>query len=184
MPTQKITKQNLIQNSIRTFREKGYYRTSMSDLALASGLTKGAFYHHFKNKEEVMTSCLLSTFHFFKDQVFSIAYEEELKISERLDKMAQVIFNIFSKEVGGCYFANTILETAHVEDVFNDIIKKFFSMWEKAMIYLFSTKYPLDKARELSIQSIVDIEGSIILMQLHNDTLYLKNSLNRIVNLY
>ena len=36
----------------------------------------------------------------------------------------------------------------------------------------------------LSEKSIADVEGSIILMQLHNDTKYLKKALNRSIDLY
>ena len=132
MSREKISKEDLIIRSIQVFRKKGYYRTSMTDLSKACGLTKGAFYHHYKNKEEVMMNCLISTSNLFEDKVFSIAFNNDYLPIKRLIKMADVIFYAFTKEMGGCYFANTILETVHIEDTFISTIKDFFSKWEDA----------------------------------------------------
>jgi AcrR family transcriptional regulator len=33
------------------FGRKGFYSTSVADLAQATGLTKGVLYHHFENKD-------------------------------------------------------------------------------------------------------------------------------------
>ena len=184
MPLQKITKEELLLKSISVFTKKGYYRTSMSDLAKACHLTKGAFYHHYESKEAVMMSCLMTTAEIFKKNVFSIAYEENTSPMNRLKKMAEVTYKTFTVENGSCYFANTILETIQIEDTFIEIIKDFFAAWEAAMMKIFTTKYSKKKSKELSIKAIVDIEGSMILMQLHNDTKYLKDSLNRIMKTY
>lgn len=184
MPKQKITKSQLIEKSISVFRTKGYYRTSMSDLAVACDLTKGAFYHHFKNKEEVMLTCLNATSEMFKNYVFSIAYNEKLTPKSRLTKMSAITFDVFTREKGGCYFANTILETAHVEDTFIDTIKEFFSTWEKAITHILSSKYSRKKAKKMSLQSISDIEGAILLMQLYKDKKYLKDALQRTIKLH
>ncbi|HEX8657003.1 MAG TPA: TetR/AcrR family transcriptional regulator [Hymenobacter sp.] len=54
MPIQKITRKELLRTCIQVFRKQGYYRTSIQDLAQATGLTKGVFYHHFASKEEIM----------------------------------------------------------------------------------------------------------------------------------
>tara|TARA_Y100000782_G_C10185906_1_gene266529 strand:- start:4203 stop:4757 length:555 start_codon:yes stop_codon:yes gene_type:complete len=184
VPKEKISKQDLIAKSIDVFWKKGYYRTSMADLATACGLTKGAFYHHYKSKEEVMMNCLVSTSDMFEDKIFSIAYKEEYTALEKLNKMADVIYYAFTKENGGCYFANTILETVHIEATFIDVIKDFFSRWEAAMVEIFSSNHSESEAKELSLKSIADIEGSIILMLLHSDTSYLKNALNRSIESY
>jgi len=184
MSKDKISKEELIIRNIRVFRKKGYYRTSMTNLSKACGLTKGALYHHYKNKEEVMMNCLVSTSNLFERKVFSIALDNKYSAIERLNKMAEVIFHAFTKEIGGCYFANTILETVHIEDTFISTIKDFFSKWEDAMIEIFSSKYSKNEAKMLSEKSITDIEGSIILMQLHNDTNCLKKVLKRSIELY
>ncbi len=38
---------------MRVIREKGYHATSVDELCAAAGVTKGAFFHHFKSKEDL-----------------------------------------------------------------------------------------------------------------------------------
>ena len=179
MPLQKITLEEIIKSSIRVFRKKGYYRTSISDLAKETGLTKGVFYHHFANKEEIMKTALKSLCSYFEARIFSIAYNRELPPAERLKEMTNFYLNAITKEPGGCFFANTILETAQNEDTFMEDVQVFFKNWEKAMIEIFSTKYSNDESTAIAEQIIADIEGSLMLMQLHKDRSYLERALER-----
>jgi len=48
------TRDQLIQLALELFEQNGYPRTSVEDIVDAAGLTKGAFYHHFQSKEEVL----------------------------------------------------------------------------------------------------------------------------------
>jgi TetR/AcrR family transcriptional repressor of nem operon len=41
----------LLDAALGTIRERGYSATSVDDLCAAAGVTKGAFFHHFKSKE-------------------------------------------------------------------------------------------------------------------------------------
>ena len=48
------TVQKILDASLKLFLEKGYEETTVLDiLSEMGGLTRGAFYHHFKSKEEV-----------------------------------------------------------------------------------------------------------------------------------
>lgn len=49
------TREKIILTSLKLFVEKGYDETTVLDIvANLGGLTRGAFYHHFKSKEEVL----------------------------------------------------------------------------------------------------------------------------------
>ena len=48
------TVQKILDVSRRLFREKGYDHTTIQDIVDALGMSKGAVYHHFKSKEEIM----------------------------------------------------------------------------------------------------------------------------------
>ena len=54
------TQQLIIDTAARLFASKGFHGTSMSDLASAAGLTKGAFYHHFENKDALFFAVVQS----------------------------------------------------------------------------------------------------------------------------
>ena len=47
------TRQIIAEKTAPIFNKKGYSATSLSDLTDATGLTKGALYGNFKDKEEI-----------------------------------------------------------------------------------------------------------------------------------
>ena len=50
-----ITVEKILEVSQRLFLEKGYDNTTIQDIVNElGGLTKGAVYHHFRSKEEIM----------------------------------------------------------------------------------------------------------------------------------
>jgi TetR/AcrR family transcriptional repressor of nem operon len=47
------TRTKLLDVAVRLVREKGYNATTVDELCAAADVTKGAFFHHFKSKEDV-----------------------------------------------------------------------------------------------------------------------------------
>jgi len=47
------TKKYIIQEALKLFLQNGYDKTSINLIAKECELTKGALYHHFKNKDEI-----------------------------------------------------------------------------------------------------------------------------------
>src|SRR5215470_13849500 len=52
------TRQRLLAEAQRLFRERGYATTSLEQIAEAAEVTKGAIYGHFTSKENLMLSAL------------------------------------------------------------------------------------------------------------------------------
>src|SRR5215467_8722938 len=46
-------KDKILEAALAVIRTKGYAATTVDDLCAAAGVTKGAFFHHFKSKEEL-----------------------------------------------------------------------------------------------------------------------------------
>ncbi|MCD7918264.1 MAG: TetR/AcrR family transcriptional regulator [Clostridiales bacterium] len=60
------TVEKILTAARRLFLEKGYEHTTIQDIVdQLDGLTKGAIYHHFKSKEEILTA--------LKDDMYSEA---------------------------------------------------------------------------------------------------------------
>ena len=49
-----LSRNKILEASGALFAEKGFDATTMQDIMARSGLSKGAIYHHFKSKEEIM----------------------------------------------------------------------------------------------------------------------------------
>ena len=52
-----VTEERILEAAQRLFLEKGYDNTTIQDIVdQLGGLTKGAVYHHFKSKEEILNA--------------------------------------------------------------------------------------------------------------------------------
>lgn len=69
------SKEHILNSALQLFLEKGFEAATMMDLVRASGFSKGAFYHHFKNKEDLYHATIE---HFF------LRYFQEAPPSENL----------------------------------------------------------------------------------------------------
>ena len=60
-PDQK-TKQNILETAMRLFAEKGLENVNVEDVVKEVGVTRGAFYHYFKSREELIGSVMYKSF--------------------------------------------------------------------------------------------------------------------------
>lgn len=51
----------LLYQAAGLFREKGYERTTVRDLAAAVGIQSGSLFHHFRTKEEILKAVMVET---------------------------------------------------------------------------------------------------------------------------
>jgi AcrR family transcriptional regulator len=59
--------------ALRLFCQKGYHATSIDEIAQAAGVTKGAVYHHFDSKEDLLQTAMTTFF----DDAFQQAMASE-----------------------------------------------------------------------------------------------------------
>ena len=67
--------QRIIAVSLALFKEKGFEKTSMQDIVTASGLSKGAIFHHFKSKEEIFDTAMEHEFALARKRFFELLSE-------------------------------------------------------------------------------------------------------------
>ena len=54
------TRAEILDHAGRLFRLRGYTGTNIDDVMLAAGLTRGAFYAHFKSKDDLFTEAVIA----------------------------------------------------------------------------------------------------------------------------
>ena len=91
-------KQHILEAAIIKFTEKGFEKTSLREIASAAGLTTGAIYHHFKNKDELFYHAVKEAMYFAqklseKDENSNLKSTENMldeisnKVRERMSKI-------------------------------------------------------------------------------------------------
>ena len=101
------TKQHILETVAPIFNKNGYAATSLSDITSATGLTKGAIYGNFKNKEELSIAAFK---HNVKKLMALIAKQIEKSDApiEKLYRIADFYRDYYSisKTYGGCPVLN------------------------------------------------------------------------------
>lgn len=72
------TKDHIILIASRLFLQKSFKEVTMKELVEKTGMSKGAFYHYFKSKEEIFFESI-KFFHNALERDFSIYSQESLK---------------------------------------------------------------------------------------------------------
>ena len=81
------------------FNERGYMGTSLDDVAEQLDVTKGAFYYHIKNKEDLLYQCFKRTLE-LENQMIEIACENGGSGAEKIERVLRYLFNIQHSDDG------------------------------------------------------------------------------------
>ena len=76
---------------------------------------------------------------------------------------------------------NLALEMAGHIDRFSEAVRNFFADWIAALAHIFREKFDAETAQDLAKQSVANIEGAIMMMNLFNDRSFLKQAHNQIL---
>lgn len=107
------TRQALISSAWRIFSLKGYAETRLSDIAKEAGVTRGAIYWHFGNKENL----LISLFKERADSYFTIISDALEKNLNPFEKIKTILVNVIKKmEIDDQFMAEEILAMRRADD--------------------------------------------------------------------
>jgi TetR/AcrR family transcriptional repressor of nem operon len=179
---QKVDIDFIINQSIKLFRIKTYHNTSMSDIAEACGLLKGSLYHYFKSKEELMGKVIVAVHEYFKTEVFTFAFKEELNGVDRLQLLFEAAQIVFVNKKTGKMYGNMGVESAMVISDFTPLLQSFFNDFFLALKHIYQTKFEESIAEELAERSVAEIEGSIMLSRIYNNPQYIFNTFERLID--
>ncbi len=77
------TRHQIMEAASRLFARHGFHGTSMAELAVETGLTRGAFYHHFKSKKALFFAVVQSA----KEKWEKAAGEQAIQAPSTLDEL-------------------------------------------------------------------------------------------------
>ena len=64
------TRQRIYETAIPMFIKKGYDNVSIDEICHKIGLTKGAFYAHFKSKDQLVVERILAVDKYYREEIF------------------------------------------------------------------------------------------------------------------
>ena len=133
----KETQDLIINTSFELFYEMGYNATSIPDIMKETSLSKGAFYHHFKNKHEIGSKVIEVIIRKrIKEGFISPLENNDGNIPELLKYVFNNRINNYSQreKALGCPANNLIGEIGYSEHDFRIILKSLFEEWKAELV--------------------------------------------------
>lgn len=109
--------EKVLQTALQLFSEKGYFSTSIQDIKREAGVSTGAIYHHFQNKEQIAQSLYQSLMERIENEMLPIL-DENKDCLTRCHKLIQLLFKMAEKEPKMMQF---ILLAKHKEYLPNEV---------------------------------------------------------------
>jgi AcrR family transcriptional regulator len=124
------TANRILNQAMRIFLAKGYHGTSIEDITRAAKLTKGAFYWHFRSKEDLLKRIVKEYEKRFLDGMIQAVNEVKGNIRDKIEKYFRYnsAFAYYNREL--CVSFDTLaaeLVGAHhgIEAEFRRIYRKY-----------------------------------------------------------
>lgn len=135
MKKAEATRLNILQTAFELVYVKGYQATSIDDIIASTQVTKGAFYYHFRNKDEMGIAIINEL---LKPALASSFIEPLQKEENPLDAIYRVMedllmHNAFLKVQYGCPASNLTQEMGSWNADFNHALHELTQQWTTAM---------------------------------------------------
>ena len=188
----KETQDLIIHTSFELFYEKGYNATSIPDIMKKTSLSKGAFYHHFKNKHEI------------GKRVIEVILKKRIKegfinpLNETHNgTVPDLLLEVFTKRIKnyserekalGCPANNLVGEIGYTEEDFRVNLKTLFEEWREALIKIIETgksKSEIKKdvnSSSVAISLICAFEGVRSIRKVYDDDIIFNEFLESMGN--
>jgi TetR/AcrR family acrAB operon transcriptional repressor len=91
-----LTRQMVLDAALKVFGRKGFSQSTLEEVAREAGLTRGAIYWHFKNKNEIFGAVLEVLYERSRERVIKVLQSEQsplLKIRQLIGVFLRIISN-------------------------------------------------------------------------------------------
>lgn len=133
-----FTKQLILDESYKLFYKDGFNATSVDKIMVKTQLTKGAFYHHYKNKKELGLAVIKLK---IKKRVYDGMISPLYKSGNSIEILKQTFIDRIKsfpleEKQSGCPMNNFINEIGDSEKIYQIALKNIIEEWKSALIHL------------------------------------------------
>lgn len=181
------TKQYIIEKVAPIFNKKGAYGTSLNDITEATGLTKGAIYGNFQDKDSLALACFEHNLKFFQKGLYK-SLATSGSAWTKLERLFDFYEAGFEKvyQSGGCVLMNSSVEADDGYPLLRERVKKTFEIWRNELEGVIHEGQSSGEfkgeahASDLSNFIIAGIEGSILVSKSTQNMSGFNNMLNHL----
>ena len=184
MRPQKIQDEELLSALANVFRTKGYEGASLKELSEATGLQKASLYHRFPNgKKEMAEAVLADMDQWVTKHISNVLEQEGVPPDIKLKNSLEQISRLYNGGNDNCIFRALSMQEGF--ELFHRIISNGFKRWLNSFKTLgLSMGQSNQLAEKNAFQTLIDIQGSLMLSKGMQDTTIFKNTLEQIQERY
>ena len=97
----RIRREAVVATAARLFNERGYYATTLDEVANELHVTKAALYYYIKDKDEILFECLKQALQAMRDALEEISMHDR-SVRERLEHFLAAYAKTLSEDYGKC----------------------------------------------------------------------------------
>ncbi len=173
----------ILEKVAPVFNRKGYSATSLQDITSATGLTKGAIYGNFENKNELAIKAFVYNINLITNEEARFINAEKTAIN-KLYAISTFYKNYyeFTREFGGCPILNIGIDANHQNPVLVKKVQKAILNIQGFIINIIETGIangeikPEVDALFYARQIFSTIEGAIFMTMTTENEIYLKDA--------
>ncbi len=127
------TRERLLQAASREIYRTGFQSASLDTILATAGVTKGALYHHFKNKEALGYAVVEEI---ISPDVRSTWVRPLLNVKDPIDALIDIVQGLsvqLDVVCGGCQLNNLAQEMSPLDAGFRQRLEAIFDAWRDAM---------------------------------------------------
>ncbi len=125
------TRQSLLTAAFREVYRKGFQSASMAQILEGTNVTKGALYHHFRNKRDLGLAVLHDLIRAAVDKRFlEPLRDSESPVDSLVRSITEACEGLSDEEIElGCPLNNLALEMSPVDEEFRHVIRDIYDQW-------------------------------------------------------
>lgn len=184
MRPQKILDKDVLLGLTKVFREKGYEGASLKELADVTGLKKASLYHRFPKGKQQMAEAVFNHLGEWVDAHIFFSLSDQTQSPElRLKNGLAHVRTLYKGGNERCIFRAFSMQAGL--ELFEKQVKNGMKEYINAFVEIgLALHLSPQKANEYAIQTLIDIQGSLIVSKGLNDTHMFEMTLQNIEKRY
>jgi len=184
------TRRYIIEKAAPIFNMHGYEGTSMSLLTEAIGMTKGAIYGNFKDKDEIAREAFEYNLSMVSNQIAAVVGTRK-NACDKLIAFATFYIDNFARitKTGGCPILNAAVDTDNSDLPIRSDVLRAIEKWLDSVVQNLDSgtrkgeiREDVDPAEFASL-FVSSIEGGIMLAKVTGDPAPLASAVNHIIDM-
>lgn len=161
------TRKLITAKAFQHFYKNGFKSTSVNEIMKATGLSKGAFYHNFKNKDELGVLVVKEQLNtqIYNAMILPLLAEGKAKPILRSTFLRKFQAFTSDEKLMGCPANNLINEIGGSPNLINEALKDLIDTWVKSVVQIVErghkdgTMKPESDAQQVAIYLVSSFEG-------------------------